>query len=191
MPLSICRPPKAIGRPHSRADILKAVNHGIRAVAAHADKSVEPEILFGLCEGVKNFMKLITPRELMQVFPTTKTYDGKKWGTKDYFSTMDMIREYDIDAPIGARVEDFLWDYVTRTLSVFQVEHMSAASDLHRQVTGEDAMEAFLEEQGIKSYIKYTDEETGKDYLYDKETTEAFELKPPIPRYIKLVKGGE
>ena len=180
-------------RTKSRSDILKAVNHGVRAIVAHEKNSIEPEvgITFGLCEGVKGFMKLMTPRELMQVFPVEKTYNGERWGMKDYFSTMDALRGYNIDAPIGEKIEYFLWDYMNLTLSSFQAIHMSATSVLHRQATGKGLMDVLFEEHGIKSYIKYTDEDTGKDYLYDEETGEAFGLKKPIPRYMKLVEGGK
>ena len=68
---------------------------------------------------------------------------------------------------------------------------MSATSDLHRQATGKGVLDELFEDKGIKSYIKYTDEDTGKDYLYDEETDKAFELKKPIPRYMKLVEGGK
>ena len=113
-----------------RADILKAVNHGVRVIVAQKKKNIDPALIFCFCEVVNGFMKLMTPRELMQVFPIEKSYDGKKSGMKDYFSTMEALKDFDIDSPISENIDDLLWYYWNPTLITYQKVKMIAASDL-------------------------------------------------------------
>ncbi|WP_144518108.1 hypothetical protein [Bacillus thuringiensis] len=53
----------------------------------------------------------ITPREFMTIFPIAKEYKGKKYGMKDYFSTMRSMKEMGMDTRIGENVQKFLWSY--------------------------------------------------------------------------------
>ena len=178
-------------RTRSRTDILKAVNHGVRAVVAHKKKSIEPKHVLRLCNHAIVFMRLITPRELMQIFPIEKRYNGDKSGIIDYYYTMKALKDYDIYAPIGEYIDEFLMDYANPVLHKFQVMRATSGCDLIRQVTGECIVENFCRENGIKTYLQCRDEEVGKDYLYDSETGETFKFEKPIPRYMKLLKGGK
>ena len=38
---------------------------------------------------------------LIKIFPIDKTYDGDKWGCKDYFFTMDVLKEKGLDNAVG------------------------------------------------------------------------------------------
>ena len=50
----------------------------------------------------------ITIREIMQMFPISKIYDGKKYGVKDYFYTRDILRQKELDEPIGNEAFELL-----------------------------------------------------------------------------------
>lgn len=177
---------------NSRTDIIKAVNHGVRAVLAEDKKICNPEYMFKLCELVSCFLERITPQELMQVFPIEKEYDGKKWETKDYYYTMNAMKTHGLNRLIGdGDTEMLLWDYMNWHMRIFQVAYMSAMSDIYRQQTGEGIMERFCREQDIKTYVMHTDPETGKKYLYDEETGQYTQVRKPIPRYMKVLQGGK
>jgi hypothetical protein len=48
----------------------------------------------------------LKPAELVNIFPIEKTYDGDRWGVKDYFYTRDYLNTLDPDKPIGENALD-------------------------------------------------------------------------------------
>lgn len=73
---------------------------------------------------------LLTPKELQQIFPIVKTYDGEKYECKDYFFTMEKIREQGEDKPIGEAFK-FLWDYRNFDLMLVALEYSNALEDVY------------------------------------------------------------
>lgn len=75
----------------------------------------------------------LTPMELLRMFPVTKEYDGKKWGTKDYFYTLEQLRRLPADKPIGDAqdVAVLLWDYQNRDLAWLLLQWQNVLGDLH------------------------------------------------------------
>lgn len=171
----------------ARADAKKAVNHGVRAAILHArNKRADPEALFQLFELVRGCIAILTPNELMQVFPIDKTYDGARWEEKDYFYTMDVLRQHGLDTPIGGSVDDLLWDYMNITTRIFTVEYTSVASRIYRSMTGEGILERFCQANGIDYYTRHTDE-AGREHLISAQTGE---MHRAYPSYLKLLPGG-
>lgn len=75
----------------------------------------------------------LTPMELLRMFPVTKEYDGKKWGTKDYFYTLEQLRRLPADKPIGDAqdVAVLLWDYQNWDLAWLLLQWQNVLGDLH------------------------------------------------------------
>lgn len=75
----------------------------------------------------------LTPLELLRMFPVKKEYDGEKWGTKDYFYTMDRLRRLPADKPIGDAqdVAVLLWDYQNWDLTFLLLQWENVLGDLH------------------------------------------------------------
>lgn len=75
---------------------------------------------------------LLTPRELMQLFPVKKDYGGEKGGYKDYFWVMEKLGELPQDKPIGSPqdVADLLWDYVNPDTEYFLMMWIHSIDDL-------------------------------------------------------------
>ena len=48
---------------------------------------------------------------LTGVLPIEKSYDGKRYGVKDYFSTVETLNGHGLDIPFGDSVSEILWDY--------------------------------------------------------------------------------
>lgn len=108
---------------------------------------------FSLLEVVKTLMGQLTPRELMSMFPIAKKYDGKKWDCKDYFFTVEKLKDFDLDTPLGDEgLEDFLWSYWNDDLFSFDSVSFSIISNMYRSQTGKGIMEEWCEKQGIPSY---------------------------------------
>lgn len=74
----------------------------------------------------------LTPSELEQMYPVIKEYDGEKWGSKDYFYTMDKLRRLPVDNPIGDEndVACLLWDYQNADLEFIILYWQSVLGDL-------------------------------------------------------------
>lgn len=68
-------------------------------------------------------LKLRTPHSIMRLFPPTKEFDGERFGCKDYFYTMEALKDFDLDCPLGDRVMDFLRKYVNPHLNELVVNY--------------------------------------------------------------------
>jgi len=74
----------------------------------------------------------LTPMKLLRMYPVTKEYDGEKWGTKDYFYTMDKLKKLPADKPIGDAqdVAVLLWDYQNWDLMELLLQWENVLEDL-------------------------------------------------------------
>lgn len=74
----------------------------------------------------------LTPQKLQQLYPVTKEYDGERWGCKDYFYTMDKLKQWPPDKPIGTaqEVACLLWDYQNKDLEIMLLQWMCVIGDL-------------------------------------------------------------
>ena len=94
---------------HCRDNLKRAVFYAVKYFSLERiDRrhSTEPRTLeqvntdFNFLECVKMLMGQLTPREMMSMFPIEKEYDGEKWGCKDYFYTIENLKDIDLDNPI-------------------------------------------------------------------------------------------
>lgn len=129
----------------------------------------------------------LTPRELINIFPIDKTYDGDKYGTKDYYYTMGYIKEHGIDTVIGNGFE-FLYEYMNIKTRLFTVEVMSSMDNIRELEGKQSVIGEFLEENGVRSHTLHQDNK-GKEYFI--KGGKAIKVKAPKkrkPKYLKLVK---
>ena len=91
---------------HCRDNLKRAVFYAVKYFSLERiDRrhSTEPRTLgqvntdFNFLESVKMLMRQLTPREMMSMFPIEKEYDGEKFGCKDYFYTMEKLKDFDLD----------------------------------------------------------------------------------------------
>lgn len=131
----------------------------------------------------------LTPAELLTIFPVTKSYDGKRYECKDYFSTMEALQAHGLHEPIRSpeTASSLLWAYMNPTVMMYQVHCMSVVSELHSIETGKGLMEQFFEDQGVKlnTFRKYENDD-GKTFMIG-EDGRSFPVKKPVPRHLKLV----
>lgn len=137
-------------------------------------------------------LSLLTPKELIQTFPITKSFDGKKYQCKDYFSVMDSLKGLDMNVPIKSQGIDMLkilFDYQNKWLDNIVV-HSMLVIDKIRIANGEDDMfTAFCKSQGIKPprTFKMCQSPDGKQFMMD-DKGRTFKVHKPVPRYMKVVK---
>ena len=183
-------------------ELMAAVFLGVKAFTSarcrEKQKSIElAKVRFNKLEIIKSLITLMTPRQFMNTFPATKEYDGARYQTKDYFFTMEMISTFNMDEPIGDKIDDFLWDYRNRDTDLFQLEIFRALSDLARAKGLPTPMEKFSAEKDIHLYYedKKHKEITGPihiekfddDYYYNDFEATTVPFKKPLPDYLKLV----
>lgn len=115
----------------------------------------EIEWLYKGTNAVMRAIGLLTPAELVQLFPITKDFDSGKYGSKDYFWTMDKIKALPQDKPIGneQNVADLLWDYVNKDTEWFFLNWDSSVIDLKTYCEKEEPYENYhgrrLKELGL------------------------------------------
>lgn len=89
---------------------------------------------FNMIDALYSIIGRIKLKNLIKIFPVDKTYDGDKWGCKDYFFTMDVLKEKGLDNAVGRDgVFDLMWDYENRDLRNFTVFYMSCMSAMYKQ----------------------------------------------------------
>ena len=189
---------KAYLETSNRLDLCKCAYNAIRQSTCYryeTDKFRDSQFcekLFSLCAAAKNVLATLTPKEIMQTFPITKIYDGKRLECADYFTTMEKFKGLDMDKPINEQVEDmtdWLWGYQNIWLRHFLVTLFSMVSKL-RQFNGEDDLfTGFCKEQGIEppEIIRVYKDAKGKSYAVD-SNGKAMPLRKAKPKYLKVLK---
>lgn len=134
----------------------------------------EEQIRFKVIDGIFTILGCLTLRNFVTTFPIDKTYNGDKWQCKDYFSTMEALKDMKWDKPIGRdELSELLWDYDNEELRHVYVEFTTAMSAIYRAQTGKGIMEQWCEDRGIATYTM--DKETG--VMKDNQTGDVFKTK--------------
>lgn len=182
----------------SQDELMKVALCGIKYISCYIDIKAENEKLhpgyqtpftvtkaaFQSMDALYDVIGHIKLSNLIQTFPITKEYDGEKWGCKDYFFTMNVLKEKGLDNAVGRNaVFDLLWDYQNKDLYKTMAFYMSCASALYRQKTGVSIAEKFCEDNGIGTYTM--DQENG--LLFDNQRGEIVKLEKK-PSYMQVVK---
>ena len=92
---------------------MAARRKGIRvliSVCRSFQERMECRMPLVLFDWIITQLRGITPRELLSVFPPTKTYDGERYQCKDYFTTMQAVHKHGLDVPLGDRTFEFLYE---------------------------------------------------------------------------------
>lgn len=139
---------------------------------------------FNLIDALFGIIGRIKLNNLVKIFPIDKEYDGDKWGCKDYFFTMDVLKEKGLDNAVGRDgVFDLMWDYMNKDLREVTVFFMSCMSAMYKQQSGVSFAEKFCEDNGIGTYTM--DKENG--LLIDNQTGEIAKVSNK-PSFMQIVK---
>ncbi len=105
----------------------------------------EIEWIYNETNEIMKAIGLLTPEELLQLFPVTKDFDSGKFGSKDYFWTLEKIKALPQDKPIGTEqnVAEVLWDYVNKNTEYFFLNWHDSLCDLRDFCAKEEPLERF------------------------------------------------
>lgn len=101
----------------SQSELIKIGLAGIKFMCASLDvlketekrntdcvKSVdEAKYELPMTSNILNILSLLTLKNFVTTFPIDKVYNGKKRGSKDFFSTMNYLSKMNWDKPIGLK----------------------------------------------------------------------------------------
>jgi hypothetical protein len=116
-------------------------------------------------KSITDSMSELRPSEFINIFPIQKTYDGRRYECKDYFSAMEYINSLDPNAPIGNNIDDFLWEYHNVHTRMFNAKRFTMIDSIRRAEGQPSMIEEFF---GVKPMRKYTDDR-GVEYMLDSE----------------------
>lgn len=143
----------------------------------------EAQATFQLIDAIFTVCGCLTLRNFVITFPIDKTYDGAKWEEKDYFYTIEVLKDMDWDKPIGRdKLSELLWDYENEELRHAYIEFTTAASAIFRAQTGKDIAETWCDNMGVPTYTE--DKETG--IMKNNRTGDI--MKPKKTSHIQIVK---
>ena len=129
----------------------------------------------------------ITPRELTQIYPIEKSYDGDKYGTIDYFFTIEKLEELGMDEPITEdKVMDVLFGYDNIHILKYSSIKLSVISGLRRCEGHPGLAEEFFGPLGVGMY-KMMNDKNGKQFLYDPDKQTTYPVTKPRPRYLRVL----
>ncbi|MCI8470360.1 MAG: hypothetical protein HFJ35_02550 [Clostridia bacterium] len=179
----------------NKENLKRLAYYGVKAINEISKTKEDMEYeqilkLFEFSEVVKTVISLLTPNELITVFPIEKRYDGEKYQIKDYFFTMEELQKIGMNKIIANKIENLLWDYENIEIREFLANSLTILSDINKMETGESIMERWAKENNINTYRLYKDKTTNKKYLYDQKGNQ-FIVKDKIPKYLKVIDGGQ
>ena len=104
------------------------------------------ETIFTMSEIYKSYVADLTYKEFMEIYPIDKRYDGARWETRDYYSTIEFLSDIDLDSKIGGekQVMDLFWEYDNWELLDVASDSMCIMSAMSRKLLGVDPTEAFI-----------------------------------------------
>lgn len=148
-------------------------------------------------EAGRSILRLIgtvTPREFQTIFPIKKRYDGARYEEKDYFSTMEEIREIGLDNRITFdRALSFCMDYDNLHMAFFVVNQMCVVDRLRYFQGQGTTIESFMAENGIQG-CRLMVGENGQEFMYDPDKQTTHPVKKMAPRWARkarVISGKE
>lgn len=113
---------------HATAMCLVTMEH------KQAETEEEAERTFELYDSVLTLMMTLTPEQFERMFPIEKTFDGDRFGIKDYFFTKKIMDNLPEGEMLYKNITpfDLMWDYCNGTIRQLLVGYMGTMSDIRK-----------------------------------------------------------
>lgn len=129
---------------------------GIRAFAntniENVQRVLSIEAIPNIINTILSQYATLTPREFMTLFSPMKTYDGAKYGIKDYFSTMKAVNKIGLDNPIGEDVLEFLWAYHSDPVIDFAMFLIELIDSIRNEQGEESVIVSFMKSKNVELF---------------------------------------
>ena len=164
-------------------DPRKVFHAAVRWYGMRKKGETDSEAEFELYQAILGFVAHFPPAWIATEFPAKKVYDGRKFGCKDYYSSMETLREAkDFNGDVDA-LNDFLWDWLNNDTIGFVIAGMTLVDELREMRGMPSMMVEFMESQGVHP-------------IYEKEGGMLFDhngqflCKKKKPRTLSMIRGG-
>lgn len=176
-------------------DRLKAVYYGVKYICMI---NLTPETtyhdllrVFAEIRDINCMISFLSISQVMNLFPITKDYDGKRYEAKDYYSTMEYLENKDLDIPLGDEVEMFFMNYYNGDIISYSIKEFLILDKLLKFEGREGLLEGALRlmdpDGKVDTYTYHKDE----GYIYNQRTGKTHKVEKPkkrIPKYLKVIK---
>jgi hypothetical protein len=184
----------------SRWALTKAAYNGVRMINIHYRIMSNTEFVpidiwkmtFQSYKSIEALISLMTPEEIIRTFPITKTYDGKRWQSADYFSSLSLFDGLKKNLSLMIQFKepfDVLYGYQNPHICRLLAGMMCTVDKLRIAEGKDDLLTSFCKEQGIEppKKIRVYKDAKGKSYAVD-SNGKPMPLHKTKPKWLKVVK---
>lgn len=184
----------------NRWALTKAAYNGVRMINIHYRTLSNLEFVpidvwkmtLQTYKSIEALISLMTPEEIIRTFPITKTYDGKRWESADYFSTLSLFDGLNKGLSLMVQFKepfDVLYGYQNPHICHLLTGMMCTIDKLRIAEGKDDMLTAFCKEQGIEppETIRVYKDTKGKSYAVD-SNGKSMPLHKAKPKWLKVVK---
>lgn len=176
----------------TEVDIKKAIYYGIKYILLVNHNELDYRnalIVQSEISDINQMITNITYNNLINMFPITKEFNGKRFECKDYFSTKEYLDKIDLDNYI-LDVQEFFWNYYNISLMNYSIKEMLIIDRILKFQSKQSLLEGFLDEidpEGKIETFRYNKEH---NYLQSTKTGKTYSTKRKkrIPKYLKVIK---
>jgi len=176
---------------YSGASIVPVISIGVKYINIKEIEGkltrTEVEMTFEEMSLIITCMSCRTPREFINIFPILKVYDGDKFGEKDYYSTLSLIKALPQDKPLGPNINKLLFEYSNLDIIEFPIRMMLTSDSLCRFDGKRGILEEWTEENNVPIYRKYTDSQ-GKKFIFDPMKGKTLKIRKKLPDHLRVLK---
>ena len=182
---------RAGGGPVTAADCPRLIFYGIRAMNRYPSSRVDIGQLrdvFGFFRDILHNVGLLTPNQLMRIFPIDKTYNGAKLECMDYFYTMGILEKHGLNNPIGDNAIVILWNYLNPDTRVFVANYAIVIDAIRRLRKKNRSVDKYFGDLGKPAYTLRADPRTGQRYLRNDKTGKVVPVSMVRTHNLKRIK---
>lgn len=169
-----------------KLNIRQMVFFGVRFLKTVDLKELDYEEtrdVFSLFCAIDDLIEKLSFYTIINIFPIRKDFDGARWEAKDYFSTMDYLKDKDLSKMIlEYGIDDFFWNYYNQDIMSYCVQKYMVVDRLRRFEGKEGMIEGFARRRGVNMLHKFQEgvfiDEKGNVYKEQKP-------KRKVPPYLK------
>lgn len=124
---------------------------------------------FQFISSIKSLMECMTLKQFMTTFPIEKTYDGERWGVKDYYYTINYIKEIGLNPQdeLGEHTLELLTAYMNPDICDLFVKSLTTMSAIRRHEGHLSLFEEFMASEGHKTTNTFKDSAGQAYYVRD------------------------
>lgn len=183
----ICSVPKNGYLKTDTEAVMKVIYYAINMISMRSEEEIRSlsreylQVNYSVCDALQE----IPVETFVRWFPIEKTYDGERWGVKDYYYTVDQLHGMDkITKPYV-----FLMDYQNKTVIRYMVNVLCALSAECTKAGVETPMEQFCEKNGVTVYRRVKLGEGKYLFAGSDGSQQILRDRQPNPAKLRVVPG--